>query len=88
MFKKTFKNIFKRRTEVISTFDMTVTIGRMCPKCKQDGIFLISDHPDAYHLSYYLCENCYKKSTVSEFDNFNNMMLRKEKLEKIKELAK
>lgn len=66
------KNIFKRKLK-IKTVPVFVTIGDICPKCKDDSLFLTSD-------SYYLCENCVSLLTMEQVKNFNLKKQRKEKL--------
>lgn len=64
------KNIFRRKQKIQTVF---VTIGNICPKCKDDSLFFTSD-------SYYLCENCFSQLSIEQVKNFNLKKQRKEKL--------
>jgi len=49
----------------LTKVNVTAVAGTYCPKCKQDGGLSHYNHPPAQ--PYYLCENCDKITTDSEY---------------------
>jgi len=66
------KKLFSKKIKTTQVNTIACTSSRICPKCKSNGGFFFYDKGflDINSEPFYLCENCCKKTTIEEYEEF------------------
>jgi ssDNA-binding Zn-finger/Zn-ribbon topoisomerase 1 len=62
------KNLFRKNTKKIKETPVSVTFGQKCPSCGGYGLFSYYNIKEG---KFYMCEDCFEKSSVDEVNEFN-----------------